>query len=52
MYDYHQVNVFILSCLFLGRTKIHGKLMEAQEKVVSWLSAREQVYTKLGEWFV
>ena len=31
--------------------KLHQKLIEAQEKVVSYLTGREQVYTKLGDWF-
>ena len=41
-----------LSCsLSLNRTALHGKLSEALDKVVSLQTGREQVYSKLGEWF-
>ena len=41
----------IIPCSF-SRTKLHTKLSEGQDKVVALLSGREQVYTRLGEWFV
>lgn len=33
------------------KIKLHQKLVEAQEKVVGYLTGREQVYSKLGDWF-
>ena len=51
-FHYIIIIMTIISCEIAPRTKIHSKLTEAQEKLASWLSAREQVYTKLGEWFV
>jgi hypothetical protein len=33
------------------KIKLHQKLLEAQEKVVGYLTGRETVYSKLGDWF-
>ena len=36
---------------FHPRIKLHQKLLEAQEKVVGYLTGRKQVHSKLGDWF-
>ena len=34
-----------------NRIKLHQKLLEAQERVVGYLTGRELVYSRLGDWF-
>ena len=44
-------DILYMYILLFVRIKLHQKLTEAQERVVGYLTGREQVYSKLGDWF-